>query len=88
MLLLIIDILLRVIQVYSYLLLVYALLSWFPGAYNSGLGRLIAYFVEPVIQPFRRFHLHIGGLDFTIWAVMIALNVLSGLLLRLVGLVL
>ncbi|WP_277294850.1 YggT family protein, partial [Streptococcus hyointestinalis] len=54
--LLIIDILLRVIQVYSYLLLVYALLSWFPGAYNSGLGRLIAYFVEPVIQPFRRFH--------------------------------
>ncbi|MCS4488565.1 YggT family protein [Streptococcus sciuri] len=87
MLLLIIDILLRIIQVYSYLLLVYALLSWFPGAYNSGLGRLITFFTEPIIQPFRRFPLQFAGFDFTIWAVIIALNVLSGLLVRLIGLI-
>ena len=34
-------VLLKTIQFYSYLLIAYALLSWFPGAYNTGFGRLL-----------------------------------------------
>lgn len=37
--------------------------------------------VEPVIRPFRRFNLQFMGLDFTILAVVIALNVLSRILI-------
>lgn len=83
MLTFILIILLKTIRVYSYLLLIYALLSWFPGAYETGLGRLITQLVEPVVRPFRRFNLQFAGLDFTIFAVMIALNLLSNLLITL-----
>lgn len=74
-------VLLKTIQFYSYLLLAYALLSWFPGAYHSWLGQLLVQLVEPLIKPFRRLNLQFMGLDFTIWAVMIALNVLSRILI-------
>lgn len=74
-------VLLRLIQFYSYLLFAYALLSWFPGAYNTWFGRAMGQLVEPVIRPFRRFSLQFMGLDFTILAVVIALNVLSRVLI-------
>ena len=77
----ILIVLLRIIQFYSYLLLAYALLSWFPGAYNTWLGELLVQLVEPVIRPFRRFNFHFMGLDFTILAVVIVLNVLSRILM-------
>ncbi|MDY5636445.1 YggT family protein [Streptococcus orisratti] len=77
---LILEILLKVIQLYTYLLIIYALLSWFPGAYDSALGRFISSIVEPLIAPFRRLNLQFAGLDFTIWAVVIVLNVLTRLL--------
>lgn len=77
---LILEILLKVIQLYTYLLVIYALLSWFPGAYDSALGRFISSIVEPLIAPFRRLYLQFAGLDFTIWAVVIVLNVLTRLL--------
>ncbi len=83
MLAFILIILLKTIRVYSYLLLIYALLSWFPGAYETGLGRLITQLVEPVIRPFRRLNLQFAGLDFTVLAVMLALNLLSSLLINL-----
>lgn len=46
--------------------MVYALLSWFPGGYQSGLGRLLAKICEPYISLFDRLPLRIGPLDFTI----------------------
>ncbi|MFS1664561.1 YggT family protein [Streptococcus sp. zg-JUN1979] len=87
LLLYIISILLRVIEIYSYVLVAYALLSWFPGAYSTWLGRLIVNIAEPLVRPFRRFNLQFMGLDWTIVVVMIALNVLSRLLIGLLGVV-
>lgn len=77
----ILIVLLRIIQFYSYLLLSYALLSYFPGAYNTWLGEVLVQLVEPVIRPFRRFNLQFMGLDFTVIVVMITLNVLSRVLM-------
>lgn len=77
----ILIVLLRIIQFYSYLLLGYALLSYFPGAYNTWLGEVLVQLVEPVIRPFRRFNLQFMGLDFTVIVVMITLNVLSRVLM-------
>lgn len=70
------------VRIYSFLLIVYALLSWFPGAYQSGLGRFIGRAVEPVLRPFYRLPLRIGGLDFTIWFVLIVLNFLLEMIIR------
>ncbi|MCC9984576.1 YggT family protein, partial [Streptococcus agalactiae] len=60
---LVLLILLKTIRVYSYILLVYALLSWFPGAYDSWIGRLVVQIVDPIIRPLRRFNLQFLGLD-------------------------
>lgn len=74
---------LRLIQVYSYLLLVYALMSWFPGAYDSKLGRIITGLVNPVLKPFRSIPMVFMGLDFTVFVVMGLLNLLSNFLISL-----
>lgn len=63
------------------MMLAYALLSWFPGAYDTWLGQLLSQLVEPVIKPFRKLHLQFAGLDFTILVVMLALNWLSRVLI-------
>ncbi len=73
---------LKLIRVYSYLLLAYALFSWFPGAYETWLGRIIVQLVEPVVKPFRKLPLQFAGIDFTVLVVMLALNYLSNLLIR------
>lgn len=75
-----ITMLLNLIQVYWFILIVYALLSWFPGAYQTGLGRLLIWLVEPVLSPFRRLRLQFMGIDFTILLVVILLEFLSNFL--------
>ena len=64
----------NVCTVYSFILVIYALLSWFPGAYQTGLGRLVIMLSEPVLKPFRRLPVRVGGLDFS---VMIAVAVIQ-----------
>ena len=41
----------RVVNVIEILLVVYALLSWFPGAYDTSLGRIIRQIVQPILAP-------------------------------------
>lgn len=74
---LLLQYILVLIRVYSLLLPVYALLSWFPGGYESAFGRFVVGAVEPILRPFRRLHLVFGGLDWTVWIVMILLNLLT-----------
>lgn len=69
-------ILVRLVRVYSTLLVIYALLSWFPGAYQTRVGQLLVSIVEPTLAPFRRLHLRFGGIDFTIIAVFFFLQLL------------
>ncbi|EHJ52954.1 YggT family protein [Streptococcus macacae] len=79
----IIFVLARVTEIYSVLLALYALLSWFPNAYDTFLGRLLRDIVEPVLKPFERLNLQFAGLDFTIIFVIIVLNGLTRLLMML-----
>lgn len=72
--------LIRVLSVYSYLFIAYAILSWVPSLYDSAVGRFIRFLVEPVLAPLRRFNLQFGGLDFTVFVAMIAIQVLSNIL--------
>ncbi|WP_223875882.1 YggT family protein [Paucilactobacillus kaifaensis] len=54
----------RLIYFYMMLIVVWALLSWFPGAYQSRLGRLISRLVVPYIRLFD-FIPTLGGLSFS-----------------------
>ena len=61
----------RVINLVEILLVIYALLSWFPGAYDTALGKTI---VQPILAAFRRLNLVFAGIDFSIIAIILLLN--------------
>lgn len=84
MLLFILNLFVRVVRFYSMLLIVYALISWFPGAYQSGFGRFVIRLVRPILQPFSRLNLRFAGLDFTVVVAMLALNLLTEFGVRLI----
>lgn len=71
------NILMYAVEIYTGLLLVYALLSWFPGAYESGFGRLLTKICEPYLSLFRRLPLQIGPIDFSVLVAMIVLQLVS-----------
>lgn len=68
------NILYRVIEAYYILLGLYALLSWFPGAYHTFLGRIVRYFVDPLINPIRKLGLRVGFLDLSVLVAFVLLN--------------
>lgn len=70
----------NIIQIYSIILVIYALLSWFPGAPQSTLGQMVHRLVEPFLSLFRKLPLQFGGLDFTVLVALLVLNVLNQLL--------
>ena len=72
------------VNIYSFFLLAFALLSWFPNAYDSSLGRLIISLVRPVIEPLRKLNLQFGGLDFTVWVALVLIQFIGTILTRLV----
>ncbi len=51
------------IQYYSYALIIYILMSWFPNARETGFGQLLARICEPYLEPFRRFVPSLGMID-------------------------
>jgi len=77
-----IFLILKIVEIYSYFLLAYALLSWFPNLYETPLGRLIQWAVTPILKPFRRLNLQFMGLDWTVMVAMIALNIGTRILIR------
>ncbi|MGM0167304.1 YggT family protein [Enterococcus sp. AZ135] len=69
------NILNRLVYLYTILLVVYALMSWFPGAYQSRFGQLLGRICEPFLDLFRRLPLQFGGIDFSVMAAILALNI-------------
>lgn len=50
------------LEIYSYLIIGYVLMSWFPNARESSIGQFIGRIVEPYLSVFRRFIPPIGGM--------------------------
>ena len=51
------------IYIYSWILIIYILMSWFPGARESSFGELIGRIAEPYLEIFRRFIPPLGMID-------------------------
>jgi YggT family protein len=59
------DYLSLALRIYSYGLIVYIFMSWFPGARESSFGRFMTRIYEPYLEPFRRFIPPLGMIDFS-----------------------
>lgn len=66
-----------VINVYSWVLVAYALLSWVPQLANSPVGRFIYRVSEPYVSIFRRLPLRFAGLDFSVLAALFSLQIIE-----------
>lgn len=69
-----------VINVYYYALIIYILMSWFPNARGSAIGRFLGRVCEPYLEPFRRIIPPIGMIDISpIVAIFVLRFAVSGL---------
>jgi uncharacterized protein YggT (Ycf19 family) len=65
-------------SIYTYLIIGYVLLSWFPNARASFIGQLLGKIVEPYLSIFRRFIPPIGGMiDISPFIALVALNFIA-----------
>jgi YggT family protein len=68
------GILQRLIQIYSWALIIYILMSWFPNAKESSIGQFLARICEPYLEPFRRFIPPLGMIDISPIVAFLVLN--------------
>ncbi|CAN7438450.1 YggT family protein [Rossellomorea sp. LjRoot5] len=68
------EILSKLIQIYSWALIIYILMSWFPNAKETSIGQFLARICEPYLEPFRRFVPSIGMIDISPIVAFIVLN--------------
>ncbi|AIE59577.1 YggT family protein [Bacillus methanolicus] len=59
----VLDLILKLFEIYSWALIIYILMSWFPNARESAIGQFLARICEPYLEPFRRLIPPIGMID-------------------------
>ena len=70
----------ELISIYSYALIIYILMSWFPNARETAIGKFFAKICEPYLEPFRRIIPPIGMIDISpIVAIFVLRFAVSGL---------
>ncbi|OXS78482.1 YggT family protein [Domibacillus enclensis] len=70
----VIYVLVQAIQLYSWALIIYILMSWFPDAKNTSIGRFLTRICEPYLDPFRRIIPPLGMFDISPIVAFITLN--------------
>ncbi|MCP3761922.1 YggT family protein [Domibacillus sp. A3M-37] len=70
----VINVLVQAIQLYSWALIIYILMSWFPEARNTSIGRFLTRICEPYLDPFRRIIPPLGMFDISPIVAFITLN--------------
>ncbi|WP_227395595.1 YggT family protein [Jeotgalibacillus aurantiacus] len=68
------SLLITLLQFYSYALIIYILLSWFPNARESSFGQILGRICEPYLEPFRKIIPPLGMIDISPIVAIIALN--------------
>lgn len=66
------------LEIYSFALIAYILMSWFPGARESTIGNFLTKICEPYLDPFRRIIPPIGMLDISPIAAILVLQFARG----------
>lgn len=63
MIITIVSILATFINLYTWALIIYILMSWFPNARESTFGQMLGRICEPYLEPFRRIVPPLGMID-------------------------
>jgi YggT family protein len=74
------TLLLQAIEIYSYMLLIWVIGSWFPQLHSSRFYQVIDKIVYPYAQIFRNFIPPIGGFDFSVIVAFLSLGLIQKLL--------
>ncbi|MFZ7946665.1 MULTISPECIES: YggT family protein [Bacillaceae] len=64
----------QVIEIYSWALIIYILMSWFPNARESAIGQFLGRICEPYLEPFRKIIPPIGMMDLSPIVAFLVLN--------------
>lgn len=67
------NILYFLIEIYSYALIIYIFMSWFPGARESKFGIFLAKITEPYLEQFRKIIPPLGMIDLSPIAAIVVL---------------
>lgn len=68
------SLLIVLLNVYSWLLIIYILMSWIPNARESTFGTMLGQIAEPYLEPFRKIIPPLGMLDISPIVAIIALR--------------
>ncbi|CDQ19826.1 YggT family protein [Halobacillus karajensis] len=68
------QILMTALQIYSWILIIYILMSWFPGARESRFGEVFSRLAEPFLEPFRKIIPPLGMIDISPIVAILVLN--------------
>nr|WP_027963117.1 YggT family protein [Halalkalibacillus halophilus] len=69
------------LNIYSFMLIGYILMSWFPGARDSQIGQILTKLCEPYLEPFRKIIPPLGMIDISPIVAIISLHLAqSGLI--------
>lgn len=72
-----VNILQDLIYVYTLVLVIYAILSWFPGARDSKFGQIIDRLAYPYLSFFDNILPSLGGISFSVFVGVIVLQLAS-----------
>ncbi|MEH7106843.1 MULTISPECIES: YggT family protein [Bacillaceae] len=64
----------QIIGIYSWALIIYILMSWFPNARDTSVGRFLARICEPYLEPFRKIIPPLGMIDISPIVAFLVLN--------------
>lgn len=62
------------LEIYSWAIIIYILMSWFPNARETGFGQMLGRIVEPYLEPFRRIIPPLGMIDISPIVAILVLN--------------
>ncbi|AXH98635.1 YggT family protein [Sporosarcina sp. PTS2304] len=65
------------VQIYSFLLIIYILMSWFPSTRETKFGQLLGRVTEPYLGFFRKFIPPLGMIDISPIAALFALQLIN-----------
>ncbi|MFC0271211.1 YggT family protein [Metabacillus herbersteinensis] len=81
------QVLSTLLSFYSYAIIIFILLSWFPNARESSFGQFLAKICEPYLDPFRKIIPSIGMIDISPIVAIITLRLAQSGLLALYGMI-
>lgn len=67
----------QLISIYSWALIIYILMSWFPNARETSIGRFLSRICEPYLEPFRKIIPPLGMMDLSPIVAFLVLNFAS-----------